>query len=42
MEIFITFAGHNGKFTWEEDQEAREVWAAAMLEHENECAEVTA
>ena len=41
MEIFITFAGHNGKFAWEEDQEAREAWDAAMLEHENESTEVT-
>ena len=42
MEIFITFAGHNGKFTWEEDQEAREAWDAAMLEDEDESTEVTA
>jgi hypothetical protein len=42
MEIFITFEGHNGKFTWEEDQEAEEAWAAAMLEYEDESTEVTA
>ena len=42
MEIFITFEGRNGKFTWDEDQEAREAWDAAMLEHENESTEVTA
>jgi hypothetical protein len=42
MEIFITFEGRNGKFTWDEDQEAREGWDAAMLEHENESIELTA
>jgi hypothetical protein len=42
MEIFITFEGRNGKFSWEEDQEAREAWDAAMLEDENESTEVTA
>jgi hypothetical protein len=42
MEIFITFEGRNGKFTWEEDQEARDAWDAALLEDENESTEVTA
>jgi hypothetical protein len=42
MDIFITFEGRNGKFTWEEDQEAREAWDAAMLEDEDERAEVIA
>jgi hypothetical protein len=42
MEIFITFAGCNGEFTCEEDQEARDAWDAATLEHENESTEVTA
>jgi hypothetical protein len=42
MEIFITFEGRKGKFTWGEDQEAREAWDAAMLEDENESTEVTA
>ena len=42
MEIFITFEGRNGNFTWEEDQEARKAWDAAMLEDEDESTEVTA
>jgi hypothetical protein len=42
MEIFITLEGQSGEFTWEEDEEAREAWDAAMLEDENESTEVTA
>jgi hypothetical protein len=42
MQIFITFVGRNGKFTCEEDQEAREAWDAAMLEDEDESTELTA
>jgi hypothetical protein len=42
MEIFMTFEGRNGNFTWEEDEEAREAWDAAMLADENESTEVTA
>ena len=42
LELFISFEGHDGKFTWEEDEDAREMWAAAVLEEEDEGTELTA
>src|SRR6266404_7505039 len=41
MEIYITFEGRNGEFTWQDDDEAREA-AAAAFEEEEESQEVTA
>src|SRR5260370_15420717 len=40
MEIFITFEGDNGEFTWGEGQDRRGTWAAAMLEDEHKSTEV--
>jgi hypothetical protein len=42
MEIYIRFGGRNGKFTWEEDQAAREAAAVAILREMNENTELTA
>jgi hypothetical protein len=41
MEIYITFEGRNGEFTWQDDDEAREA-AAAELEEQQESLQVTA